>query len=163
MCSLDFLSGCSGLHPVPIACGGALRVPCDFVYIINHRRSGLYKIATPVLFISLASNLVVNLSNISHNSQQASITQSFNTSLLLDQTAGYYQTNQSTTFYIFKAINLTIMNLKREIQNIKEKGCKLCGQWKCRFDDTCRLRHLHPSPRSRSSKDSLLSLPLARD
>ena len=36
------LSGCSGLHPVPIACGGALRAPCDFVYIISHRRSGLY-------------------------------------------------------------------------------------------------------------------------
>ena len=58
---------------------------------------GLYKIAASSLFSSLASNLVVNLSNIFHYSQQAPIIQSFNASLPPDQTAGNYQTNQPIT------------------------------------------------------------------
>jgi len=50
-----------------------------FVYI----RVGLYKVAR-LLFISLASNLVVNLSNIFHHSQQATTVQFSGTSLPLD-------------------------------------------------------------------------------
>ena len=46
--------------------------------------------------------------------------------------------------------------LKNRFMIIQEKDCKSCDQWKCRSDDIYHLRHLYSSPRSHSSKDSLL-------